>query len=946
MSARTDGFQEYVRLAHKSGHYLNMYIDGRVIERDDGGRPTRISGVMVDVSDLSRVQEDLRRSHEQYRSTVEHLSDGVILLDAHLNILLVNDAFRDMAARLGIEHGPVGCTITDLLSFLPHDVRAEYNEAASSGRPHVTERVVVRDNEELIVAVRKIPVFHGDDLSHFVVIVGNVTEQRQMARRLVEERDRARQYLDVAGSMIIVMDRDACITTVNQYACDVLGYTPDELVGRDIITTLFDPGEHGQLRLLHRQIVDGEMPDYQEWQNTVRTKSGEARTVVWWNSIIRDADGSVAGIIGSGVDITHRLHMQAELSSKSELLNSIIATIPGYIFWKDADSRYLGCNSQFARAAGLSSPYDVIGKTDYDLVWDRHEADFYRECDRRIIDTGTPTLNIEETQRRPDGTVVDILTNKVPLRDNDGNIVGILGIYSDITELKDKEKELQRRTKELGERVKELSCMFNIMRTVRDNQPLDDLLQAVVRHLPPGWQYPDITCARLRLDDKEFTTDPFQESPWVLQCPIRVNGEACGSIEVFYTKDVPALEDGPFLQEERGLLSSIAEVIGETIALRNANTAVQQSRDFLQRLVDAIPQPLFYKDHEHIYRFVNRALCEYLEQPLDSVLGHNVFDIQPLSRAKEFNDHDRLLLKHGGTQDYETVVVLRDSAVRPVRMHKAVLKRNDGSTEGLVGVITDLSEIKRKEYELRESRDTMNAILTTIQTGLMLVDTETQTVTDVNAVAAKMIGRSRNYIVGRPCSEFLCPGENQDCVVGTPKGDQSGREMTLKSHRHREIPVINSITRVQLGDRSYLLQNFLDISKRIEAERALAASEHHYRALFENALDIVAVLSGLGRIEYASPSLAHALGHDPSAFVEIDIHQLLYHEDVDAFGKMQRDLLERAKDIVALEFRLQHQDGSYRQFEGVFGLLPDVTGAPRIVVNARDVTERRREEMI
>ncbi len=907
---------------------------------------TMICAFARDISEIKAAERQLRASESRHRLLLEHAGLGIGYYDANGRCILMNrKACEQMQVR---PDELVGRSVTELFGD-------EFGRLIAERIRKVVETgdVLTTEDEAVVPAGRAwyrstwTPVREESGaISGVQIISEDIAEQRRAAQQITEERDLARQYLDTAGSLIVVMDRNACITTVNRHACDVLGYTRDELVGRDAITTMFDPEDHDQLRSLHSQVIQGDVPDYQEWQNRIRTKSGEERTVVWWNSVIRDTDGSVIGLIGSGVDVTGQLQLQAALSTKSELLKSILSTIPGYIFWKDAESRYLGCNPQFAEAAGLSSPDDVVGKTDYDLVWDRHEADFYRECDRKTIETGETILNIEETQRRPDGTVVDILTNKVPLRDDYGNVIGLLGIYTDITELKNKEKELQRRTHQLGERVKELSCMFNVMHIIRAEDGINDVLQAIVRQLPPGWQYPEITCARLRMDDQVFTTAVFQESPWVQHCPIMVNGEERGSIDVFYTEESPELDEGPFSTEERVLLTGIADVVSETIELRNAHAQLTRSHDFLQRLLDTIPQPVFYKDHEHIYRFVNRALCEYIGRPLNQFLGHNVFDVQPLSRAKEFNDQDRLLLTNGGTQEFETVLVSSDASVRPVRMHKAVLTRDDGSTEGLVGVITDLSEIKRKERELRESRDTLNAILTTIQTGLMLVDTETRTVTDVNSVAAKMIGRGRDYILGRPCSEFICASGKADCMAGAFAVEQSTREMTLKTYDNCDIPVINSITHVQLSDTSYQLQNFLDISDRVEAERALAASEQLYRALFENALDIVAILSDLGRIEYASPSLARTLGCNPETFHEVDIYELLHTEDVDAYGELQRDIIEEAQGNMALEFRLQHRDGSYRRFEGVFGVLPDVSGVPRMVVNARDVTERRREEVI
>jgi PAS domain S-box-containing protein len=117
--------------------------------------------------------------------------------------------------------------------------------------------------------------------------------------------------------------------------------------------------------------------------------------------------------------------------------------LPQAIFWKDRDLVYLGCNQRFAQDASLNTPADIIGKTDYELVWNT-QADLYRADDRHVIDTNTPKLNFEEPQSRPDGTTGWLRTSKIPLLDTDGEIIGMLGMYEDITTQKQIEAERAR----------------------------------------------------------------------------------------------------------------------------------------------------------------------------------------------------------------------------------------------------------------------------------------------------------------------------------------------------------------------------------------------------------------------------------------------------------------------------------------------------------------------
>ncbi|MFO0629600.1 MAG: PAS domain S-box protein [Polyangiales bacterium] len=114
------------------------------------------------------------------------------------------------------------------------------------------------------------------------------------------------------------------------------------------------------------------------------------------------------------------------------LLGTILESIPARVFWKDRDSRYLGCNTAFARDAGLAEPRQILGKTDHELGW-HEQAERYRADDRAIMESGQPRLSYEEPQTTPEGARIWLRTSKSPLRDALGGVIGVLGIYDDIT---------------------------------------------------------------------------------------------------------------------------------------------------------------------------------------------------------------------------------------------------------------------------------------------------------------------------------------------------------------------------------------------------------------------------------------------------------------------------------------------------------------------------------
>jgi two-component system aerobic respiration control sensor histidine kinase ArcB len=116
-------------------------------------------------------------------------------------------------------------------------------------------------------------------------------------------------------------------------------------------------------------------------------------------------------------------------------IRELLERMPTHVFWKSKDGVYLGCNTVFAQSLGLSSAEEIVGKTDYDLPVKEEDSDAYLADDKRVIDSRTPKLNIEEEQVMDDGRKLHLLTSKVPLFDDSNNVIGVLGVYSDITEL-------------------------------------------------------------------------------------------------------------------------------------------------------------------------------------------------------------------------------------------------------------------------------------------------------------------------------------------------------------------------------------------------------------------------------------------------------------------------------------------------------------------------------
>jgi len=124
------------------------------------------------------------------------------------------------------------------------------------------------------------------------------------------------------------------------------------------------------------------------------------------------------------------------------LLQAVIEAIPLRVFWKDRESRYLGCNTLFANDAGEISPESIIGKYDIQLTWREH-ADLYLADDRQVMNSTSSKLAYEEPQTLASGKHVWLRTSKAPLHDAANEVIGVLGIYEDITKQKRDDHELR-----------------------------------------------------------------------------------------------------------------------------------------------------------------------------------------------------------------------------------------------------------------------------------------------------------------------------------------------------------------------------------------------------------------------------------------------------------------------------------------------------------------------
>ncbi|MBA7606279.1 Adaptive-response sensory-kinase SasA [subsurface metagenome] len=164
-------------------------------------------------------------------------------------------------------------------------------------------------------------------------------------------------------------------------------------------------------------------------------------------SLIKNKKNEPNFFIGIIRDITNQKGIESELRENKQMFQLIIDNIPQLISWKDINSTYMGCNTNFAKVAGLSTPEEIINKTDYELPWKVSEAESFFEIDQLVMDTNKPEYHIILPQLQADGKEAWLDANKVPLHDINKKVVGLLCTYEDITERIKTEKILKKSEK-------------------------------------------------------------------------------------------------------------------------------------------------------------------------------------------------------------------------------------------------------------------------------------------------------------------------------------------------------------------------------------------------------------------------------------------------------------------------------------------------------------------
>lgn len=349
-------------------------------------------------------------------------------------------------------------------------------------------------------------------------------------------------------------------------------------------------------------------------------------------------------------------------------------------------------------------------------------------------------------------------------------------IKKEITKHRRADEALQQHIHDLDERVKELTCLYSISKIFnRPNISLEENLEAVIGIFPPAWQYPEITCARIIFDSREFTTENFKETIWKQASDILVHEERVGTVEVFYLEEKPELEEGPFLKEERDLINDITIRLGETVEREQGKQALIESEKRYRNLIENIGLGISLIDTDYNIVMLNQAYTQMFNKPIHEMAGRKFFEEFKKKNTIYAYCPGTVAMETGEPCDVETEGVRDDGSCFPVHIHAFPVIDKEGVSSGFVEIIEDITERKQMESETKQLRDELAHVERVSTVGEMTATLAYELNQHLSAISSYAYG----------CINWLHSGEGEpDALLAAMEkiSKQAGRASDLITH--------------------------------------------------------------------------------------------------------------------------------------------------------------------
>jgi PAS domain S-box-containing protein len=691
--------------------------------------------------------------------------------------------------------------------------------------------------------------------------------------------------------------------------------------------------------------------------------------------------------------------LKDKLQRSEQLFQLAIDNIPHSVFWKDRNSVFLGCNRNFAEDAGVGTPKNIIGKNDYDLPWTKKESDFFRECDKRVMDSGVPELNIIETQVQADGNLFWLNTNKIPFRDAEGNVVGIFGTFENITERKQTEENLkklnetlearvERRTKQLRETEARLSRLADNVPGMIYQFKLNIDGTTSFPYVSSGcwdiWEVQpqqvqedvDLLFAMIHADDIDKVNQSIANSAqtlqnwefeWRITTPSGKHKWLKGVSKPLLQPDNSIIWDGCLVditkrKQAENALQKLNQELETRVEQRTA--ALHQTEARLKKLADNIPGMIYefrlHPDGTMSFPYVSSGCREIFEvEPLLALQNYELlFDITHPDDFSRLQQSIKASAQTLENWNYQYRITTKSGKEKGL---KAVSKPESQPDNSVIwyGFVIDITEQKKAEAKLREQEQFLRSIYDGSEHTIYVLDVEGDELRSVstNSYGLRMMGLSAAEVSGKTVKEIFGPEAAAEIYTRCRKCIETGRAITyeesliLEDRENWLLTTLNPIKDSQ-GKVYRLIGTTLNITERKQAEEELKASQYFIQRITDSSPSIIYIYDLEEQCNvYINHELSEFLGY---SLDEIEIlgkellAKIIHPQDLEKMiSQHQKVSVAADGDILELEYRVKHASGEYHWFYSrdiVFLRKEDGT-VKQLLGVATDITQRKLAEI-
>jgi PAS domain S-box-containing protein len=562
-------------------------------------------------------------------------------------------------------------------------------------------------------------------LCHSIGRVSDITtikrERQEAIKALAASEAELRGLFNTIFDVILVLDKQGSCLKIIPTKTDKFSQLSEEIIGK-IVHEILPPHLADMcVRMIGQTLATQETVEC-EYKLQIGSQ------IVWFSA--RVSPISPETVIWAALDITAAkrnaiIYQQVEqaLEENQLLLQLIMDNLPIAVFWKDCNSRYLGCNKQLMLDAGLSSMEEIVDKTDFDLPWKR-EAPLYQADDRIVIESRQPKFNIEEPFTKTGNVARWLRTNKMPLKTTNGEIIGVLGCYEDITEQKQIEQErdclLQNLEAQVTQRTAELRESEKRFRNLVETS--SDWIWEVNKSGVYTYSSPQITkvlgyssaevlgktpfdlmpVAEAKRVSKKFLKFVADQAPF--QCLENINRHQDGRLIILEASAVPIFDaDGQF-RGYRGINRDIT-------ARKQTEIALWRHELRFQRIADNIPgvmyQYVLHPDGSYEFIYMSDRSQELYELEPATVIAdaNNLFKLvhpEDMSFMYETISHSARTLEQWS---WEGRIITPSGRLKWVHGISEPQKQANGDIlwDGLILDISDRKQTEERLHKLSEA---------------------------------------------------------------------------------------------------------------------------------------------------------------------------------------------------------------------------------------------------